>query len=612
MRLAGFDANGSPLGRCRAVIFAVMLGTRRHVEQLDRSILEDFTMSMTQGLFALGSNLYAAWKGEVGDDRLFYAAYDGSNWKSESLHIPGNSSVGPSLAATGPSTLYAAWKGENGDSDQRLFYAVFDGSAWQPQIQIQGVASSVGPALGVLNGVLYAAWKGEEGDNQIYWSYLNGSTWEPQQPIAGANSLVGPSLAEFGGNLYAGYRGAIKDEGLHFMMYNGSIWEDAPSIPGNPGSSVGPSLAQYGGSLYAAWKGIDDDQGIYYASLSGGVWTGQTQIPNIGSSVGPALAQFGPKLYAMWKGEGNDQSLYYAIFDGSWSGQNTLPGNTGQDSVPVPESGLTDNRNYWIYSNCNPITGLTVTIEVTQDLVYESTTKGGGKGFSFQLNAFSQVAANIIVGWQQFIYNVDTSNSPAATNFHGQFETWPGQPTINGISPGKSDLINSVHFPTVNGKKPGEVATLNTNGVIGVPAGYQLSISLRTDNNSNVNSATFTVTDPNSNNGKPYSTTISPLGLQRDPSLPQALQGTIQKTDFAPILAFQLVLVGPDETHVQLSSGAANISYTTTSATNLLSAVNAAPSCIRNVTTGETANSVYSTISAGSGSTLTQMFWVGN
>jgi hypothetical protein len=548
---------------------------------------EVFKMSVTQGLSGLGGHLYAAWKGEVGDDRLFYAAYNGTQWTSETVHIPGNSGVGPSLAANGPSTMYAAWKGEHGDSDQRLFYAKFDGSAWLPQAQIPGVGSSVGPSLGVLNGVLYAAWKGEEGDNQLYWSYLSGTTWEPQQTIPGASSLVGPSLAEYGGKLYAAWRGAVNDESLHLAEFNGSSWQAAPSPPG--ASSVGPSLAPYGTSLVAAWKGEGQDQGIYYAVFSGS-WSAQTQIPNIGSSVGPALAAFGPDLYAMWKGEGNDQSLYFAAFDGSWSAQSTLPGNTGQDLVPAPDGGLTDNSNYWIYSNCNPIVGLEVTIEVTQDMVFESTDNA--KGFSFQLNAFSQIGAGIIIGWQQFIYYIDTVNPPA-TDFHGQFETWPATSTVNGVATGGSDWINLGV----------DVKALQSSGV---PAGYTLTISLGTDG-TNIDSATFSVTDPHSNNGHPYTGTITPLNKQRDGSLPPALQGTITEEDFAPILAFQVVLVGPDESHVKLSSGAGTITY---KATSPLTPLNAPPSCINNVTTGETANSVYTTMLAGSSTSLTQSFWV--
>jgi len=34
-------------------------------------------MSVTQGLYQFGGKLYAASKGVVGDDRLFYASFDG-------------------------------------------------------------------------------------------------------------------------------------------------------------------------------------------------------------------------------------------------------------------------------------------------------------------------------------------------------------------------------------------------------------------------------------------------------------------------------------------------------------------------------------------------------
>lgn len=556
-------------------------------------------MSIWQGLNVLGSDLYAAWKGEVDDDRLFYATFNGTSWTSDSVHIPGNSSVGVSIAVTG-SAIYAAWKGENGDDDQRLFYSVFNGSSWEAQIQIPDGASSVGPSLGVLNGVVYAAWKGEEGDNTLWWSKLNGSTWEPQQQIPGASSLVGPSLAEFGGKLHAGWRGGVNDQSLHFATFDGTSWTSAPSIPGPPGSSIGPSLAAVGNTLYAAWKGENQDEGIYYASFTNGAWSGQTQIANVGSSIGPVLSAYGSKLYAMWKGEGTDQSLYYASFDGTWTSQATLPGNTGQDSVPVPESGLADNSNYWIYSSCNPIEGLKVTIEITEDLVWETTTRGNTKGFSFQLNAFSQIGSHIIPGWQQFIFFVNAANSPA-TDFTGQFENWPAQSTINGITTNGSDLIN---LGT-------DVQTLQTGSVQGVPAGWKLEIALGVDGEARIDSATFTVTDGGT--GKSYPATITPVGgnppNQLDGSLPKPLQGPITVADLAAILAFQIVLVGPDGCAVTLKQGGGTITY---AASTPLTAVNTPPPCIANVWTGEASNSLYSTILAGSSDSLTQEFRVGN
>src|ERR1019366_2786458 len=92
------------------------------------------------GLCSFSGKLCAAWKGETGDDRLFYSEFNGSAWTTQAT-IAGNSSVGPGLAVLG-SSLFAAWKGEH--SDERLFFAAITGA----QAQIPVVAGSIGPSLG--------------------------------------------------------------------------------------------------------------------------------------------------------------------------------------------------------------------------------------------------------------------------------------------------------------------------------------------------------------------------------------------------------------------------------------------------------------------------------
>src|SRR5271163_2405740 len=112
-------------------------------------------MGICQGLASNSSNeLYAAWKGETGDDRLFFSTFNGKTWGSVAT-MPGNSSVGPALAFNG-GTLYAAWKGIYGDN--RLFSAQWNGSSWVDGKTIDG-NSDIGPTLASLNGKLYAAWK---------------------------------------------------------------------------------------------------------------------------------------------------------------------------------------------------------------------------------------------------------------------------------------------------------------------------------------------------------------------------------------------------------------------------------------------------------------------
>ena len=69
--------------------------------------------------------------------------------------------------------------------------------------------------------------------------------------------------------------------------------------------------------------------------------------------------------------------------------------------VPAPHGGLGSKNNYFLYSDCNPVTGLSVTIDITKDIASDI-------GFSFQLNAYSPEGANCV--WQQYGFTFHTTN----------------------------------------------------------------------------------------------------------------------------------------------------------------------------------------------------------
>ena len=307
---------------------------------------------------AFNKQLVAAWKGESNDDRLFYSTYQNGGW-APAATIPGNSSVGPALAAVGD-VVYAAWKGEQ--DDERLFYSPFNGTAWSGQQVIPG-NSSVGPSLAQFRGKLYAAWKGESFDQRLFFSSYDGKSWAQQQQIPNVASAVGPSIAQFGSNLYAVWRGMDDDQNLYWASYNGTSW-NSEAVIGGAGSDIGPSLAVFGGKLYAMWKGLKGDEGLYWASFDGANWSAQQKVNGAGSSIGPALAGTKGALFAMWKGETGDQSLWFSNFNGSsWATQTTLPGNSGQDPIRfvwIPDVHLerNDTQPGQLYANgadtCTP------------------------------------------------------------------------------------------------------------------------------------------------------------------------------------------------------------------------------------------------------------------
>ncbi len=531
------------------------------------------------GIAASGGLLFAAWTGSDSDQQLWYSTFDGSSWAAPA-QIPGESSVGPSLAVGPGGTLYAAWKGS--DSDETLWYSSLNGSGWAPQAQIPGTASSVGPSLaGAPDGTLYAAWKGSDSDETLWYSSLNGSGWAPQAQIPGPASPVGPSLVVSGAfvvdpPLYAAWAGTDSDEQLWYSSFDGSSWAAQAQIPGE--SSVGPSLAWFANAaagselLYAAWQGSDGDQRLWYSSFDGSSWAPQAQIPGTASSVGPSLTTFNGLLYAVWQGSDGDQRLWYSSFDGSsWAPQAQIPGAQAQipATVPAPATGLGSNTNYILCSSCSPLINLSVTITVTEDLVWQSTSGSAPTedGFGFQLNAYSPPGA--LCAWQQYIIAL----------FGAELTGWAFNWAGNG------GMLNELLQNQVG---------LTTLPNVTIPAGYSLQISLANDDDGNVVAATYVVTD---NNGNTQANVTQDL---------LAIAG-VTSADLAPITAFELNLVGPyNGQSVVFSSGAGTITY---EATSLLTALNQEPSCTETPDfTAETANSFYGLLPAAPSNRFTQSF----
>ena len=523
---------------------------------------------------ASGKLLFAAWAGSDSDQQLWYSTFDGSSWAAPA-QIPGESSVGPSLAVGPGGTLYAAWKGSG--SDQQLYFSSFNGSSWAAQAQIPGVASSVGPSLaGAPGATLYAAWKGTGSDQQLYFSSFDGSSWAPQAQIPGRRSPVGPSLAVSGAfvvdpPLYAAWTGTDSDEQLWYSSFNGSNWAPQAQIPGE--SSAGPSLAWFvnaaAGSelLYAAWKGSDGDQRLYFSSFDGSNWAPQAQIPGA-SSAGPSLATFHGLLYAVWQGSDGDQRLWYSSFDGSnWAPQAQIPGAQAQipSPAPAPAAGLGSSSNYIMDSNCSPLINLSVTITVTEDLVWQSTSGSAQteNGFGFQLNAYSPPGA--LCAYQQYIVAL------LGAELNGWADNWASNGQL------LNEMVNLTALPNVT-----------------IPAGYSLQMSLANDNDGNVVAATYVVID---NNGNTQANVTQDL---------LNIQG-VTSADLAPITAFELNLVGPyNGESAVFSSGAGTITY---EATSLLTVLSQEPSCTETpAVTAETANSFYGLLPAAPSNRFTQSF----
>ncbi|MGA9274805.1 MAG: hypothetical protein WBV67_15090 [Candidatus Cybelea sp.] len=505
-----------------------------HANYVD-GLNQEVEMGVLQGLVTAGGRLYAAWKGEPDDDRIFYSSWDGNGKWSTALTIDGTTSVGPALGLCNGS-LYAAWKGEW--SDPRLFFAKYNGSEWEPQLQIPNAYSDVGPALCEFGVIMIAAWKNVF-DQNIYFATCDGRNWSAPSQIGGVATSVGPSLATFDDKLYAIWKGEGSDQRLWFAYYDGTKWFGQNQVP-NVGTSVGASLAGVGSKLYAVWKGEGSDERLWYAYFDGMTWSGQTpmssqtQIPG-GSSVGAAIAEFNGTLYAMCKGTDSNVRLYNSEWtDSTWSGwANDIPGNTGPDTYTTllpPPAG--SNHNYLLAdSKGAALAGTTVTIIVVQDIVPDSA-----ESYSFQINCYSpdwyvksQPPGTEPFEWQQFGFRI-------AAN---ELFFWVNCFTKQGYPNGAALLEwDSRSMPNNTG-----VVSLSNNRL---PAGWQLTTTLITDNSSNVTGFAFSIAQPDG-------TVLNPPTQPMQNAPPRA---PIVPDNLAPILNFQAILVGENGGHTtDFSSG---------------------------------------------------------
>jgi hypothetical protein len=294
------------------------------------------------------------------------------------------------------------------------------------------------------------------------------------------------------------------------------------------------------GDLYHNWQ----------TSADALVWAGQTRFANDSAQQIAVGQNADGRLEIFYVGTNGD--LYH-----NW--QTRATGELGSNWNQIlsgdfdPKTGV-----------CSPILGLSVIIDVTQDIVCKYSS--GAMGFGFQLNAYSPMKEKS--AWQQYcLILVENKIIWAVDN-------WPltGDNIIN-------EFVELVALPDQR-----------------IPKGYSLSISLQNDAQNNISGVSYQVIDNLGNTLASVSRTLIEFG-------------GVTYADLAPIIAFELNLVGPyDSASVVLSSGAGSFTY---EAFKPLTASYSEPKCAESgYITAETANSLYSPLPTAASSTLSQTFSV--
>ena len=317
------------------------------------------------------------------------------------------------------------------------------------------------------------------------------------------------------------------------------------------------------------WEFVADPAGSGYCFIKSKLNASVIDIQGASTNAG-ALLDASP-----WKLTGYDNQLW-TVVDGSFpSVVETVPGRPGGDSGYF---------NYILVngSSCATLTGVKVTIYVTEDLVWESSNQPNHPGFSIQLNA--ETDNNQPLDWLPFLVHMGDDQG-----------LWPW---IAIFKPGDATAlwIQNVAHPVAEMPQSARI-----------PAGYSIVIALQNDSSEGrVIGATWSVLD---SSGTPVP--VSPP-LKNPVSYPlsnAAPGGGVPPADLSQIASFQVIFGGAlDGAYATFSSGAGVIIYEADQAMTVRSSW---PPCIGYTRgTAESSNIGYSALEATPSRLFSQAFGV--
>jgi hypothetical protein len=265
-----------------------------------------------------------------------------------------------------------------------------------------------------------------------------------------------------------------------------------------------------------------------------------------------------------------------------------------QPPAPKPSGGLIGNSNYAYANAGNPLTGISVTVVITEDINLQYDSGGDLQqntqtGYGFQLNCISATTNKTF--WQQYMVVVYNNTLNAV---------------INNWSPGfsSSGALQEINLiDTYPGTQLKQLSGYT------LPKGYTFTISLDSSNaggtnpGNNVVSVTFSGQDEN---GAPFGPLTQQLTGQTDLQTGQ----NVQTSDLSPVSVIGCYLVGPDNGEkATLQSGAGTITLNSSGMT-AYPGVAGIPPIFGDPVWGtvENSNAVYSEVPAGSATSFAETF----
>jgi hypothetical protein len=323
---------------------------------------------------------------------------------------------------------------------------------------------------------------------------------------------------------------------------------DAYPAKNNPGENHDNQL----------WQIIADPAGSGYFFIQNKLTGHVIDVSHNSTSAGALLDAFPLKLF------GNANQLWAPL-------QGTFPPPVKPATPPSNLGGFTQYVLSTAGTHAVPLKNITVTIDIIEDIVTSS--------LSVQVNGFAPATEDQGVDWQQYGVRVQ----PTSNQLTMFANNWPPNPTSNS-----DDLLLLNSSP---------ILTLSNNDTI--PRGFRIVIQLINEEGGQNDGAITGVT------GTVFDSTGKQMGT------PQTINLNQSQKDLAPLVAFQVCLVGwANQEHAQLTSGMGTI--TCLAATPLTPSI-PWPSYSGGANgTAESSNCFYGLLPAQSSLSVVQSFGVAN
>jgi hypothetical protein len=292
----------------------------------------------------------------------------------------------------------------NNEGQNVLVCSSADGANWSNNEDIHQASESA-PSLAVYRGRLYMAFMANnEGQNLLVCSSDDGETWSGTVDIGQATGNS-PSLAVYDGLLYVAFMANDDGQNVLVRTYDGKNWSN-PNVDIGQATGSAPSLAVYDGLLYVAFMANNDGQNVLVCTYDGKNWSNQNVDIGQATRCAPALAAYNGLLYVAFVANNDEKNILVCTYDGrKWStpSRDISQASGFAPSLTVapfsywstPPDGLGSNSNYLLYGDGKPLIDVSVTIDITKDMVCQSVGPppantcpdlgSGTFGFSFQL-----------------------------------------------------------------------------------------------------------------------------------------------------------------------------------------------------------------------------------